>query len=156
VFLAFAAVVVFLLVRPSGATEKRSFELPLSKASAVFNLLKPDDVKVIVYQDAGCVQISGTERECEVISDLVGLITRYGGMSPGDVKRRMDRARRGWTTKQTYRLPESKAAALFKVLAPDDVPVLVGRRGERVQVAATREDQRIIRGVVRILHGKRL
>ena len=156
IFVAFVAYIVFAAVRPSNVTEKLSFELPSSKAEAVFDLLKPQDVEVLVYRNDGCVQITGTGRECDAVAELVELITRYGGMPAGEVNRRMERARKGWTTRRTYKLSEDKAQAFFNVLAPDDVPVLVSLSSERLRVDATPQDQRIIRDVVKILRRKRL
>ena len=148
--------VVFAATRSAPVMEDRCFELPSTKSAALFELLKPRDIKVLVRKDAGCVQITGTPKESDVLTAFVKLITRYSGAPAHEVQRRMSQARRDWTTRRTYKLSKAKAKTLFNILAPDDVPVLVSWSGKRLRVDASPKDQEIIRHVVEILRGRRL
>lgn len=147
---------VFAVARPEVEIEGRFFDLPLAKAAAVFKLLEPRNVKVLVSKDGGRIQINGTGRECDVLADFVGLIGRFGGQPDCEIQRGMEHARKSWTTRQTYKLPKSKAKALFDALAPDDVPVLVSLRGRRLQIDASPTDQATLKHLVEILRGRRL
>jgi hypothetical protein len=154
-----SAVVTYAVVAASRSPdqlEKRFFNLPDEKAAALFNMLKPADVKVIVGRDGGNVSISGTAGECDALAEFAGLIARLRGQPSCAVKEHIEHARKTWTTSNTYRLPRSKAETLFNALAPDDVPVLVSRDGKRVRVEANPHDQATIRHVVQILRGRRL
>ncbi len=54
-------------------------------------------------------------------------------------------------TKRTYRLSDAKAAALVDLLAPREVPVLVGRRGHNVGIEGTTEQIRTMDRFVELL-----
>ena len=123
---------------------------------SIFDLLKPQDVLVLVRQDPSGVQITGTARECAALTDFVALIDRHQGKSEHEVRHLMEDARRRWTTHRSYKLSKHKAKSLFDALAPDDVPVLVSWDGSRVKVDASPEDQSVIARVVRIMRGRRL
>lgn len=153
---ALATFAVFAATRSPVQIESRSFDLPPAKAAAMFRLLKPKDVKVIVARDGNHVQIKGTHRECDALTDFIGLIGRFSSQSECQVRRQMERARKTWTTHETYRLPKSKAKALFDALAPDDVPVLVSWSGKRLRIDASPTDQAILKQLVQILRGRRL
>lgn len=147
---------VFAATRSSPELEDRSFELIPCKAAAMFELLKPRDVKMLVSVDAGSLQITGTRGECDALTEFVELITRYHGKSSHEVRLCMKRARRGWTTRRDYKLAKDKANALFDVLAASDVPVLVSWSGKRVRVDANSKDQETVRNIAQILRGRRL
>ena len=147
---------VFAATRSSPELENRSFELMPCKAAAMFELLKPQDVKVVVSVDNGSLQITGTRGECGAVTQFAGLITRYQGKSAHEVRLHMKDARRGWTTRRDYKLAKDKANALFDVLAASDVPVLVSWNGKRVRVDANPEDQETVHNIARILRGRRL
>ncbi len=147
---------VFAATRTVVATEERRFDLPPAKTAAMFELLKPRDVKVLVRKDTGRLHIVGTAKECEVLADFTRLITRHRGKPACEVRQCMEHARKSWTTREAYKLPKRRAKALFDALAPDDVPVLVSWKGKRVRVDADPGDQKIIRHIVTILRGRRL
>ncbi len=146
---------VFAVARPSLELEDRGFHLPPATAGAMLELLKPRSVKVLVSKDADHIKIKGTARECDVLADFAGIITRHKGKSACEVREEMKRARRGWTTHRVYKLPDARAKALFRALAPDDVPVLVSWAGKRIRIDATPIDQEVMRRVVEILRGHR-
>lgn len=151
-----ATYAVLAATRSATVLEDRSFDIPRAKATAVFELLRPRDVKVVVRKDGRRVQITGTPKECDALAKFVGLITRYTGKPECEVRVAMERARKGWTTRRKYKLSKSRARALFNALAPDDVPVLVSWSGKRVRVDASPQVQENIRHVVEILRGRRL
>ncbi len=153
---AVATFAVFAATRSPVQIESRFFDLPSAKAAVVFNLLKPSDIKVIVKRDGDRIEIRGTHRECDVLTDFAGLIGRYSGRPECEVRHQMERARKTWTTRETYRLPKSRAKALFDALAPDDVPVLVSWSGKRLRSDASPADQAILKQLVQILRGRRL
>lgn len=146
---------VFAVARPSVELEDRGFHLPPAKAGAMLELLKPRSVKVLVSKDGGQIKIKGTAKECDVLADFAGLIARHRGKPACDVRDCMKQARRTWTTHRLYKLPNARAKALFRALAPDDVPVLVSWAGKRVRVDATAIDQKVVGHVVEILRGHR-
>ncbi len=146
---------VFAVARPSLELEDRGFHLPPAKAGAMLELLKPRSVKVRVRNYADHIKIKGTANECDILEDFAGLIARHKGKPDCDVRECMKQARGGWTTHKLYKLPNARAKALFRALAPDDVPVLVSWAGKRVRVDATPKDQEVVGQVVEILCGHR-
>jgi hypothetical protein len=148
---------VLAAARPSPEIVLRQFDLPPAKATALYQILKPKSVKVIVGRDGGRVSIKGTAGECDAVAGLARIITRCCSGPSCEARQCVERARKSWTTHRTYRLPgNSKAKALFQALAPEDVPVLVSRSGKKVTVDASPQDQETIARVVDILRGRRL
>jgi hypothetical protein len=141
--------------RPARVTEERHLRLPPAKAAAMFELLKPRDVKVIVRKEADGIRITGTAKECHVLAELGNLMVRYEGLPDASVEHHMAQSRKSWRVRRTYKLPKHKAKALFDALAPENVPVLVSWSGKRVRVDASPEDQNIIHSVARVLLGSR-
>jgi hypothetical protein len=135
---------------------QRTFEMPAAKADAMFVLLRPSDIKVIVGRCQGGVFIKGTPAELEVVGDLVELVTRLESSDTGCLDDVIRDLRGTWTCRRTYELPHRKAMAFHKILAFDDVPVLVHGYTSRVIVDATEADQKLLADVVSILRGKRL
>ena len=142
--------------RTSPRLVKRHVHLSREKADAMFNLLAPADVKVIVGRHDHGVNITGTRREVAVLEDFVELVTRHEGAGEHELGRSIERLRSTWTKRQTYQLPRHQAQCLFRILAFDDVPVLVHGHSSSVVVDATTADQEILAGAVEILRGHRL
>lgn len=135
---------------------EREYDLNPDKAKAVFDLLAPSDVKVLVGQRDGGVYIKGTPREARVLDAFVKILTRHADRNVTDVSAFIQEMRPTWNTRKTYRLPPPKADALYEVLAFGDVPVLVSRADNGITVEATKDDQAVITNVVRIVNGERL
>ena len=131
------------------------YELAPPKAAALYHLLAPRDVRVLVRRSEGRVSVKGTEREIAILDGLVALLNRVDCQSEGCLNAYMARARHTWTTSRQYKLSRQKAAALFNLLAFDDVPVLVSGRKSKVRVEASPDDQKTIWHVVNILKGHR-
>jgi hypothetical protein len=146
---------VFATTFREAPKEDRSFDLPCAKAATLFESLEPRDVKVLVRQEGGLIQITGTKRECDAVGDFVSLVTRCGGLSSCEVDKCIQKARVGWTTHRAYKLPKKKAQILFDALAPADVPVLVSLKGTRVRIDASPQDQEVVSSMVDILRGRR-
>ena len=148
----------------SGPTIRRDFQLSNAKADAMHALIAPADVRVIVGRRKGGILLKGTSGELDILDRFVELVTRLDGLDAAEMNAAMARARRTWTTTATYRLASGHARALWRILAFDDVPVLVSGgtskiwvwgRKSKIRVEAAPEDQEIVRGVVNILHGER-
>lgn len=135
---------------------QQTFGMPSAKADAMYELLSPSDVKVIVGRSNGGVVVKGTSAEVGVVKDFVELVTRLKSGEGKSVDESVRELRGTWTARRTYELPRRQAQALLRVLAFDDVPVLVHGYPSRVIVDATEADQKVLADVVSILWGKRL
>jgi hypothetical protein len=133
----------------------RTYSLPEDKADALFNLLAPRDVRVLVSRCEGGVCVKGTLREIEILDHLTGLLTRVRCESSSCIDHYMDQVRSSWTSSEKYNLSRHKASTLYHLLAFEDVPVGVSARKSKIRVDANSTDQATIRGVVNILAGKR-
>ncbi len=145
--------IISTLTSRTNAT-RRNFDLSTEKATAFFNLLAPDDVKVIVRRRSRGVSIKGTSREVAVLNDFVALLTRYEHDSSSAALVAVQQLGEPDAVKTRYRLPHQQAEALIALLAAKDVPVLVSGRGCEVHVTASAADQRVIHDVVEILLGR--
>lgn len=130
---------------------ERHFVLDPGPAEAVFNLLKPDDVKVIVGRCDHGVFVRGTAKEVKAVERFVELITRlqqWSGESRPSTTEYF-----GPIIERTYKLSRSKAGTLARALDPSDL--LVSRSKTRVEIIATRDEHDVIERMVRILGGRR-
>jgi len=134
---------------------QRTYALSEDKADALFNLLAPGDVHVLVSRCESGVCIKGTAREVEILDHLAALLMRVQCQSSGCVERYMNQVRPSWTASESYNLSRHKASTLFQLLAFEDVPVGVSARKSKIRVDANITDQETIRGIVNILNGKR-
>lgn len=126
-------------------------DLPADKAAALFDLLKPGDITVLV--ERGGRSIEGTPAEVETLKRFVDILTRMEGLTPWEARNRKDAMQQQWTSTRSYRLQRSKAQALCRILEMDDVPVAAECHRTRLEVRATPSDQAIISGVADILRG---
>lgn len=137
-------------------TTEACLELPPGKGKSLYELLAPRDIRVIVSAHDRGVCVQGTAHEIDALANLTELITRFGDLPKSEAVASVTRLRPRWTNGRTYKLSRSKSDALFAVLAPDDVAVLVSRAGRRgIHVQSTPADQEIVRRVVEILRGNR-
>ena len=134
---------------------QRAYDLVPAKAAALHHLLAPRDVRVLVSWSESRVSVKGTEREVEILDRFVALLNRVDCCNAACVSAHMDKARRTWTTSRNYKLSRGKGAALFNILAFDDVPVLVSGSKSKICVQASPDDQKTIWHVVNILKGQR-
>lgn len=146
---------VFSLALTKTVTITRSFHLPHSNADAVYQLLRPSDVKVVVSRERDGIRVSGTPGEIAAVAEFTKLLTRHQDCLAYEVQRRMAESRKDWSTREKYKLSNSKAKMLFDALAPEDIPVLVQRSGRYLRVDATSEDQQTVRQMVSVLRGRR-
>ncbi len=139
---------------------KRNLFLNSAKAQAMFDLLAPKDVAVIVgpnhhgrFNGGRVISVSGTPEEVRTVQQFAELLTRLED-EPWFRDRESISGPSTGMCERTYRLRRSNAKALTKMLSFDDVPVFVTRLGSRLAVSATNEDHRTICGIVRILGGR--
>lgn len=144
-----------LTARSQSGHVTRRFDLPRDKAEALYRLLAPQDIRVIVGREKRGAFVRGTPREVRAIERFVELMQRHAATGEYDRERRMARVRPTWTRRESYSLARDKARCLQRVLGFDDVPVLVWSEGRNVEVLATERDQYTVRAVVEILRGRR-
>ncbi len=131
------------------------FPLQASKADAVYEMLSPSDIHVIVGRNNGeGVHVRGTSREMRAIEQFIDLLSRAGKHPDIDPVAFVERQKSTWTDRERFKLTRKKAKALAKLLAYNDVPVLVSRNGSRVTVEGTEDDIRTVRAIVEILKGR--
>lgn len=140
---------------PIGPTVAREFTVAKQKADALYDLIAPGDVRVIVSRHKAGVSFRGSMRETEIMASFAELLTRHDGDHPAGALVRMERARPTWTTNATYKLSKRHAKRLRRVLAFEDVPVLVSGSSRMVRVQASPSDQQTVSDLVNILLGVR-
>ncbi|MFQ5590369.1 MAG: zinc ribbon domain-containing protein [Phycisphaerae bacterium] len=134
----------------------RDYDLCEHKAQAMFNLLAPKDIAVIVSRRGGGVHVQGTPWEIRALDRFVELITRKNHQDRDGVRRYVKSLLRTSETTKEYRLPPEKREVLGSILALDDVPLLViSNSQDRLTVTATAPDQSTVSDVVQILRGKK-
>lgn len=137
---------------PSVPMVWRELELPQNKADLLYKLLRPDDIKVVVDRNECCVRVKGSRGEIATIIGFAELMTRFQDVPKEHVCARLKEMK---LLKKDYELSRSSAGRLFELLAFDDVPVWVGRKGRQLQVSANPTDQQMIANLANILRGKR-
>lgn len=144
--------------RPDGEGVRRDFNLSPAKASALYALLAPSDIKVTVRKRPRGVTVHGTPREVAALRDLVDLVNRVEGhgWSAARLKARIDELRPSWTCTDFYELPPDKAKCLWNLLSIDGVPLAISGGPSRLRIDATCADHNILRTVVEILKGRPL
>ncbi len=131
----------------------RQLDLPPDKADAVFDLLSPRDVPVLVRRTDKGVSVRGTTGEVHALVKLAELLTREQGQAiEGETEGKLSKA---WNAQASFSgLNDQQADALFRTLAFKDVPVLVSRHLDEVTVAGSRQDVDVVKDVVKIIRGK--
>lgn len=138
----------------------QDLSLDAAKARALFDLLSPNDVAVIVgphfrgsFNGGRTISVSGRSEEVRIVRQFAELLARgEHGLWFGDHES-IDGPSAGMC-ERTYRLRRSRAKSLARILSSDDVPVIVTRLGSRMAVSATIKDHRTIAGIVHILGGR--
>ncbi len=134
-------------------SEEKLLDLPPEKAEAFFAILAPNDVKVLVGRRNQGVHVRGTAKEVSALAGLAELMTRESGREVTDVAQFIERHQGTWDSESVYKLPEPAGEALLRVLAFEDVPVLVSRQGSGIGVRASKRDQAVIADIARIQQG---
>ena len=137
---------------PSVPMVWRELELPQDKAAMLFQLLRPNDIKILVDRDDCRLKVNGSPGEVATIIGLGELITRFQGVPVRHIKAHLSKIR---LSKKDYKLSRSSACRLFDLLAFDDVPVWVARKGKSLQISADPRDQQVLANFANILRGKR-
>lgn len=125
---------------------EHTFHIASAKARAMFDLLAPDDVRVLVGRRDDAVYVRGTSSDVRTVERFVDLLTRSAS--------RQTAGRRDWFERK-YELTKEKAKLLSSALAPSDVPVLVSLcEYDAVCVQASPHDHTTIANMVAILRGR--
>jgi hypothetical protein len=131
--------------------QQRRFDLTEWQSAALFELLKPEDVRVGVSppDSRGGVCIEGTKSEVRAVEQFVRLLE--GRHARRRCRSTADEAR-------TYNLLADRAEALARALRLSNadvhvVPLPESRGLGRLAITAAPEDHRAIEGMVRILNG---
>ena len=141
-------------------TVSRSFPLAADKAEAMFDLLKPSNVSVLVgptyrgqFISGRGLDVEGTREEIRTVERFLGLLT-----SASDEYERSWRPRYAHTCglkiDRRYRLGRQKAKALERILSFEAVPVSAYRSRSKLKITATPEDHEVIHAIVKILGGR--
>lgn len=108
-------------------------------ADALYELLAPAEVKVIVSRSGDTIAIQGTGEEHATLESALQLL---GWIERDEVFERM---RQGDSVPCVYRLGPEHADAVYDMLAPDDVKVFVSRSGvDAVSVNATQQEHEVL------------
>lgn len=118
------------------------------RADALYDLLKPADVNVVVGRTPDGVKLEGKTDEIRSISQLIDMI-RTNSLSAGHSSPKVDR-----TIRRTYQLREGRAADLARVLSFTPSHVRFTLDQGTLIVTATPDDHRAIESVVRLLGGR--
>lgn len=141
----------------SARTVEGTFTLREEKQRALFDLLARPEVKSMLVSPLGEeIHVLGTPTAMAALERFVELVARLDGLSERDMKSNMARFRKNWSNKRTYRLSGHVRDHLYRVLAFEEVPVLVDDSGSsKLKVEATRYDQEIVGDMVEALGGER-
>ncbi|MFQ5489399.1 MAG: hypothetical protein ACE5GE_01650 [Phycisphaerae bacterium] len=132
---------------------ERHYDLTAAKADALYTLLAPNHVQVLVGREQGGVFVKGTRREVEVLDRFIDLLTRFHGWDAFSLRQTMMGLQPTWDVQRTYKLGDRQARALYQLLAFQDVPVAVAQHCSGIHIDATAEDQQTLGQLVAILKG---
>lgn len=132
--------------------------MPAPKADALFDMLAPDHVRVLVSRQSDGVLVQGDDGELRALLALQSLVTRLDGKAPRYVESQIRRLGSDDSASvRRYDLHGRKTAKrLYRLLAFDDVPVIVHRDGASLIVRASAGDHDVLAAVTRILLGEPL
>ena len=113
----------------------------------MYELLRPDDVKVVVDRQGALITIRGTAEEVQTVERFIDLITHshIGNHLQWPVHSGVQRR---------YKLTKSKLRTLADALSFSDVYMDMPSRTELIIITAE-SDHEIIEAMVRILGGQR-
>lgn len=141
--------------KPANQLEDHDFDLSPYLADAIYDLLAPSDIKVIVGRRNGGVSVRGTPREIETLREFVAMLTHSDDTGRHFAHARTDPPMPSMRTQLDIRLPRSKAHALIRVLQGAESPLPFSGSGRTITIHAAAADLEIIDGVVDILQGRR-
>ena len=131
--------------------QTQRFDLQAAQADAMYALLAPDDVRVVVGRvDHGRISVRGTAREIAVLGDFVSLMRR-ANRRPSERESPLNRP-----CTKAYSLTKARASRLARILDLGPIPFDLTEGGRRLVVRAAPADQETIAQVVRIIEGERL
>lgn len=132
---------------------EKLLELTPEKSEAFFELLAPNDVKVLVGRRNQGVHVRGTAKEVSTLEAFAELMMRDSHRQITDPQKFIDELEGTWDSASVYKLPKPAGEALLKNLAFADVPVLVANQPDGIGVRASKRDQAVIADIARIQQG---
>lgn len=132
---------------------EKLLDLTPEKADALFALLAPQDIKVLVGRRNQGVHVRGTAKEVATLEALAELMMRESDREITDPQKFIEELEGTWDSASVYKLPKPAGEALLTVLAFPDVPVLVADQSDGIGVRASKRDQAVIADVARIQQG---
>ncbi len=144
-----------LLNRVFQQSSHRMIDLDESKSRALYNLLAPRDVHVVVGWDDGRINVRGSAEEVDTLVALAGILSRAEHTGDGfnrswkqaySVRDRIER---------TYRLHPEKSHKLSQLLGQADLTLEVSDASDGISIIASIEDHAVMDHMVKILNGER-
>ncbi len=115
-------------------------------ADQLFDLLAPANVKVVVSRTDDGIAVRGSKKEHAILRNALQLLN---WSKRGKAFQKMTRGER---TTRKYRLGEEHAEQLFKMLAPDDVKVIVSRLSDdTLTIHATPAEHKVLARFLKLL-----
>jgi len=147
---AFIVAACFLVFSNTEGTREQSFALDAHLADAMFRLLAPSDVEVIVSRRTSGIHLKGSPRDIRTLTQFIAVMTQ-NTCGPGDPP---PDGSSDWLEDRAYILTRDKARSLVDVLAYEHAPVFATRFGSKVEIHARPEDHKAIAAMIDILGGK--
>ncbi|HWL94967.1 MAG TPA: hypothetical protein VNT79_15715 [Phycisphaerae bacterium] len=123
-------------------------DLDAARVDALFDLLKPEDVPVLVREDGDRLLVEGSTHRVGAVRDLVNILRRHVHRGQGDLPRET-------AIRKTYELSRKHAAALARALSYSHASIRVYRDENELSVTASPVDQQAISQLVRsVLRGR--
>lgn len=128
-------------------TEKRMLELKPHQANAVYNMLAPNDIRVVVGRNDDGVYVEGTRAECETMLEFAESLNRKWDCPTSDRKVNWREVR--------YHMPAKKSESLCHTLSLAGLQEFIECRDGEIVVRGGSREQETIRRISRILRGER-
>jgi hypothetical protein len=147
---AFIVAACLMVVVNTEGTREQSFAMDAHLADAIFELLAPSDVDVIVSRRTMGIHVKGSRRDVRTLTQFIAVMTQ-NTCSPDDPP---PDGLSHWLEDRTYLLTRHKAQSLVDVLSYEHAPVFATQFGSKVEIYARPEDHKAIAAMIDILGGK--
>jgi hypothetical protein len=136
-----------IITESDGGRDRVAYDVKSTYVDRVYKLLAPDNVRVIVSRSGDRISVQGTDKEHDVLRAGLQLL---GWIDRDDVFKRM---RAGENENRTYyNLGVEHAQALYELLAPNNVRVVVSRDGPAaVSVSGTKREHEVLERFLKLL-----
>ncbi len=144
-----AAACVLVVFKADG-TRELNFTLDSHLADAMFELLAPADVDVVVSRRTKGIHIKGSPQDIRTVARFIAVVTQ-NTHHPNDPPRAISSH---WLEDRTYILTRHNADSLVEVLAYEHAPVFATQFGSKVEISASPEDHKAIAAMIDVLGGR--